>query len=268
MEVDAAVEEQEPTTEVPAPETESPPESTDVNAPWLKDVQSAFEDASVQQQVLDYMSSKYQPYVTKIEEERALLAKKAELYDAYQEDPTGVYLDMTKHIFGEEPADAVTQAILEALGEDDLDDSDDSEVSDAPWRNDPEVVAAMEYAAKAREEEERQLQRESYAQLLNDIREANPGLTVDEDILVPFILATEGDADKAVAAYNAWIDKAEAMFTGDSESLTPDDVPNPPPTLGGTATSEPPTLKEYSSFDEAFEDFFAEQKSAPPVLSV
>lgn len=247
-------------TEVAQPSPGQDPPAPAVSGPWANAVTQTFADPAVQAQVDQFMRTHYQPYVTRLENERAAAQQAQQFYDAFQEDAGAAFLSLAEEMFGEEAVDG----IVAALG-----DGESTELNEAletaqetpVAQLSPEQQQLLDWAAQqkvAQENAERQAQYEAdkKAWLAGD--EARK--EIDPALFDPFLAAHDGDFEKAAAHYE--------QFQGRFKPADPNPDPAPA-TLPGSAPT-PATTEDFGgSFDAAWESFAAEQralKPAPPTV--
>lgn len=237
------------------------------SGPWADDLAEMFSDEGVRSQVDGFLRQRVQPRVTRLEQSVADLEPAKELYTAFEEDPGLTYLEITEELFGPEMAETVREELLQrfAEGEAPAVDEDLPGVERTQQELDPRVARAVE---RVEEQEER----EAYERELRRIKEQDSGL-VDDDFH-PFVLAAEGDFDKAYAGYKQWRDRVESRYReqfGSSQETEESEAQEQPPAVLGSdvqTPAAPPTEKRYESMDEALDDMIADIKAnkAPQVV--
>jgi len=223
-----------------------------VSGPWAQDINETFTDPVVATAVSAFMQAKYQPYVTKVEMERAAFAEKAELYDQFEEDTSGTFLAIAEEIYGEEGRDAIISALTAQ------DNAPEGTV--APELSSLMETDEMKYIKQMVERDQAAQAQAQYDALVDATVAANPG--VEKDLLHPFVYAANGDMDAAIEKYNTWVDSAKTRFS------TPAPTGEPaPPTITKQGGNTPPVAKKYgSNLKAAIDDMFAEMGSAPPTV--
>ena len=254
--------------EVPAAEADVPAADT----PWANDLAEIFADDSTRSQVDEFLRSKIQPYITKLEQESAPDRNAARLWDAFHSDPIATYEQVTREIYGEEEADRIMSAVRNQVDEEDLSDVDiDDELSDV---SDEDTINMDKLPPEVREFVEeglREKERQQYDALLSDVEKEmaamDPPVPFKSTQFEPYLIAYDGDLDAAKAAYVEWVNEARQTF---GLNLPKPGELQPPPTIGSDTQSAgggaPPQQETYASFDDAIDSFFAEQKQPPPTM--
>lgn len=229
-----------------------------LTGPWAQDVQGAFEDPAVQAQVDAFLREKVQPHVTRLEQETAGLASAKALYEDLTSNPGETFLAISQELFGDEAVDKIINA-LEA-GDVTVTEDVDGALDLTTNSPDPEVQEAVQYYQQEK-------QRKMYDAALADFKEKHPDLEVD--LFHPFVAGAHGDLEAAYAGYQKFVSDWKEKF-GTAPELTPDEVPDPPTTLGGSsapAVTAPPTEPKAQSLHDAIDDFFTTSRSsAPPTV--
>lgn len=217
-----------------------PDELTD--APWSKDLESAFADPEIRAQVDAYLRNTVQPHVTKLEQSsRDALALYNDLTNP--ETAAQAYVSISQELFGDEAADRLIASLNLDVDEDESteEEPDDLEAMKAEW--------LAEKQAKA------------YREALDELKQAKGlGDEFVEDLFHPFVASAGGDLEAAYAQYENYYDRFKSMF---GEPKLSDEVPVPPPTLG-SAPASAPTQKQYTSTRAAIDDMFADMAAGPP----
>lgn len=256
-------EETEESTETPAPE--ATPEAP--TTPWDADIQAAFDDPAQREAVSAFMREKYQPYVTKLEQDSAPNRDATRLYESFVEDAPGTFTAVANEIYGPEAA----QKMLDAL------DESPSEPTDTPEEAaDALGVDLDELPLEARQAIEfvqEQRQEAAYKEAISEVKEdlLDDDVELVEDLFHPFVAAADGDFRLAAENYNEWFKRGAEQFG--IKVPDPNEVPDPdvtpPPTINpkaGGNVSAPPTQTQGQSLDDALDEFFAENPSAPPTV--
>lgn len=235
--------------ETPAAETtapEAPPAPAAAPAPWAADLAERFTDDEVRAKVDAYLREKQQPYITKLEQERAEALDKAWVFDGLNEDPAATLREIAEQVYDADVAariaelvgagasveKAETQAVAEANQEPDPEAVD---LSALP----PEVREAVEWAKTERERQAAQEAKDAEAAELAEAKTVydewraqivkdNPD--VIESDLHAYVYAADGDLDQGFANYRAA-----------HPAPKPEPEPEPPTTLGGGGSSISPT---------------------------
>ena len=223
-------------------------------APWSGDLQQRFPDEQVRTQVDQYVRETVQPYITRLEQESADDRYAKKLWTDFTENPVDTYLSVTQEMFGDEVRDEA-QELLDALAEGD--NELDPEFSPEYDENElPPQVQQMydEWNAQKRED--------AYYDELERVAAENDDIDFEayEDLFHPFVSAADGDFDQAVEGFRNFLGRAQGEETEEGA---------PPPAAldsGSQAPSVPPTEKDYDNLDDALDDFFEEQKPAPPTV--
>jgi len=222
-------------------------------APWDDAVGSRFTDPEQAKAVSEFMRENYQPYVTKIEQERAELRDRAMLFDQFEEDADSTMREVAAELYGDEVADKVAE-ILAAQGVDPDAPAADAPAADAPAAKADAVSSlskedqeALAWAKEQRTATTQQAQMDEY------LADAAPHIAANPDIPAAtfhrYVATTGGDFEVAVAAYRAEHPAAPAA-PGDPA----------PATLGSAPASGPTTRKIGSLADAASSVFEAARK--------
>ncbi len=200
--------EPEVTTPPPAPAEPGP-------APWASTLAASFEDEAERSRVDAYLREHHQPYVTKVEAERAAAKAAAEaaeekawVYDSLSgDDPATALADIAEQLYpglGERVAELVTAGVApEAAAE-------QAAAEEAAPALDPAVAELVEWAKAERERQAAATAEQTQAAALAEATEvlnawaettlaANPDIASDD--LMAYIVAQQGDMDAALAAY-------------------------------------------------------------------
>lgn len=232
----------------PAPAAPEP--SQGATGPWAADLERAFEDANTRAQVDSFLRQHTQPHVTRLEQRVAEAKPALELYEDLQAAPGATYLAITEELFGEDAAEAIRGQLEQRFAEPAQPDPSTPatpavEPQAAPL--DPRLEAMLsDYEQRQRAEAySAELERVKGTALQEDV-------ALDDTLFHPFVVASEGDFDKAYAGYKQWLEQAKAQFG----SAQPDPKPEAPPAIGSDATgaSAPPTQRQYGSIEEALLD--------------
>lgn len=224
----------------PVPEPVVTPPAND--APWANDIAFITDDAQ-RAQVDEYLRTKVQPRVTKLEQDLAELRPAQELYDDLIADRDGTLTAVVEQLYDPEVAEQIKAALTPP-----------AEQTPAQERQ----VAEMDPRLKAVVEDyEERTARERYEAELARVKQANPD--VDLELFHPFVIASD-DMDSAVAAYNKWVATA-------TEKLGPPAVKEDPPATveaNGSGATPPPTETRYETLDAAIDAAIAESRKSPP----
>lgn len=240
----------EETSAAAAPEPAAP--AAPQPGPWSSDLEQYFQDEAARTAADRYMREKVQPRMTQLETETA---PARELYNDLLQDPAQTLADLVTEVFGED----VGQKFTGLFGE---------ETSAAPETPAEPAAEIPDWAKPIVEERERAKAEAEYNAALEQFKAAHQDLTDDDmELIHPFITATAGDLDAAYQGYSAWKERFTAAH-GVTPQVDPTPARTAPPVLGNQAApaAAPPVEKNYKSIDEAMDDWFAEQKSAPPVV--
>jgi len=256
-----------PVEEAVAPEPEAPAADT----PWANDLAEIFADDATRGQVDEFLRSKIQPYITKLEQESAPDRNASRLWDAFHSDPIATYEQVTREIYGEEEAERIMAAVRGQSDDDDLSDIDiDAELGD----DDDDTIDMDKLPPEVREYVEegiREKERQQYEAMLSDVEkemgELDPPVPFKSTQFEPYLIAYDGDLEAAKAAYVEWVNEARQTF---GLNLPKPGELQPPPTIGSDTQAAgggaPPQQEEFTSFDDAIDSFFAEQKQPPPTM--
>lgn len=233
-------------------------QQTTGDAPWSADLATRFADEAQRAEVDAFLRETVQPYVTQREQS----AKPAlELYEDLQANPGATYLELTTDLFGDDAAKAITAYLEQEYGE----------------GNEPAPAVTAQASAAQPEKPgegtdpritemlndwEEQRNEKLYASELSRLQTANPAVPIKDDLFRPFVVAEEGDMERAFLSYQSFITSARAELFKDAAT---EGAPTAPPALGSgnqSAGTPPPTEKHYESVGEAIEDWAAEMKAA------
>lgn len=152
-------------------------------APWAKEAETRFADEASRAAFDDYMRTVNQPYITKVEAERAEAqrvaqeaADKAWVHDAINEDPAAAFADIFAQVYGDDASARVAALISAGFTPEQAGGIVEEEETVALTKLPPEVQAAVEYATQAKAAQEQ--------------------AAVDA--------ATQVEVDAAKAEYDAW----------------------------------------------------------------
>lgn len=232
----------------PAPEPVVEPAPEPGPAPWAKSLEAAFTDEAERARVDAYLREHQQPYITKLEQERAEAAEKAWVYDDLTgEDPAEALSRIAEELYpglGERITELVAagaspdEAVAQAEGETDP-AAPSAELS-------PEVAEMVEWAKaqRAREAEAEQARTEE-AEMAEAVKVLDewktPLLAAEPDLkestLMAYVVSHEGDMDAAYAAYRADFPKPEGAPA--------------PPTIGGRSNGGAEPVRAMSSLADA-----------------
>lgn len=258
----------EPSTpsETPAPEVAgqqaaTPTPSGDAN-PFAGALSEQFTDPEVRQQVESFLSEKVEPHYK--EQLDKFNPDAQQLYTDFQEDPANTLLSVVADLYGEDAVDPFLAA-LDAGATPDEAAEHASQETEQPAENQDvpdDVREATDYVNAQREEAE-------YNAQVDALAKASPDYFPTEEskeMLAPFVLASDGDMDEAVAAYKQYYDQLKQQF-GAPEPVSVDEVPDLPPTVGESGSNPAvPQQKKYASLRDALDDHFNEQSTAPPSM--
>ncbi len=231
----------------PAPAVEAPPAPPARGpAPWDTAVSERFADATVAEQVSAFMAEHTQPYVTKLEQEKADLAERAAWYDDLVSDPTETLRDAIAELYD----DATAERVIATLTP-----QEQAEIvaAAAPPAAAPAAElsaadkAALEFARQQQQAAQEAAEMAEYEALLKPILAANPD--INENAFHRYVAGLDPDAghtlEDAVAAYHA-----------DFPAPAAPPVPPAPPVLGGTTSSGAPMAGSHGSLAAAAASVF------------
>lgn len=264
-EVDAAAPADAPATGAGAPPAQA--QETPA-APWAKDLEATFEDPAVRAQVDAYLREKQQPYITKLEQEKAELEGKAWVFDGLQEDPAATLREVAEQVYDVATADRIVELLeqgksVEAAEAQAVAEASTPEAAAAKAADQvdldklpPEVREAVEFARaeKARREAEatEKTNQDAIAEGMKVYDEwraaelAKPEHAhVVEAALHAFVHAADGDMAQGLANYLAVFPAPEGVKA------------EPPVTLGGSSNGGiRPTRPSSSSVADVFGEIF------------
>lgn len=228
------------------------------DSPWSADLAQRFADEAQRAEVDAFLRETVQPYVTQREQS----AKPAmELYEDLQANPGATYLELTTDLFGDDAAKAITAYLEQEYGEGDQPNTAPAQAS-AAQPNVPEGEITDPRIKEMLNDWEEQRNEKLYASELSRLQTANPNVPIKDDLFRPFVVAEEGDMERAFLSYQGFITSARAELFKDTGT---EGAPTAPPALGSgnqSAGTPPPTEKHYESVGEAIEDWANEMKAA------
>ena len=236
-----------PPVEAPVPvEAAAPPEPAPATAPpaapWQADIAAALAAPDPAAALDEYMRTKQQPYITKLEAERTAALDKAWVFDSFNDDPAAALAEVAAQVWGDDvagrmaelvaagatPEDAEEQAVTEAVTEADgaLD------LSKLP----PEVREAVEFAQseKAAKAEAETAKTAADAQAA---AEAEYMTWYDKTVADNADLKSDKARANALHAYVAAADDMEAGLAAFRADFPAPAAPEAPVTLGGGAST-------------------------------
>lgn len=241
------------------PADQAAPAAPTSSAPWAADLEAAFNDPDVRQQVDGFMREKYQPYVTKLETDISGLSAAKEYYEDLTSDPGATWVSLTHEILGDEIAERVLAALQPG------DEPAATATGDEPQT--PNSALSAEDRALLEE-----IRQNKQATTYHEAVDAYVEGADDPDLKVkwfhPFVAAAGGNLRQAHAGYTEWINDvksglAPAGVDGAEEAANNE----PPPTLGSqTGGANAPTVaKNYGgNLDAAIDDLFSDVAKSPP----
>lgn len=236
------------------------------SGPWANDLETRFADPEVRQTVDAFLREQVQPYVTRLEQGRNDEAER--LYDELQSRPGDTYMAITEELFGAEVSQKVTDLLLTSFGE--PDDSTDAPVTPAVPATDEPAAAPLnprvEAMLKAFEDNESKQAYDAELARLKAKATADNTQPVIDELIAPFIVATNGDFDRAYQGYAKHYDQFRQQFGGAPAATTEVVVDTPPAVLGSDSAQQttPPVQAKFTSLDDAMDSYFDEQKVSPP----
>ncbi len=256
-----------PAAEIAAPETPAvaaaevaAPETPAVAAaPWAAKLAERFTDEAVREQVDAYLREEHQPYVTKVEQERAAARAEAEaasekawVFDDLNADPNAALKAIAEQVYGEDIATRIAElldqgaapAVAEATAVAEEADPEQIALDALP----PEVREAVEFAKSQRaaqaaaeqaavEETELAEATKVYDEWRAGVMAANPDIA--EVDIHAYVYAADGDMEQGLANYRAAHPAPAAP------------VQTPPATLGGAGNGGLQPTRRMSSLAEA-----------------
>lgn len=215
------------TTAAPAaPETPAPGP-----APWAKSLETRFADETVRAEVDAYLREEHQPYVTKVEQERAEALDKARIYDWLDEEPDEALKAIVSAVYDDEAAERVAELIGAGVAPEKAAEVAGAEAEAAgvqPAELPEDVKATVEWAKKRQAEESAEAEAKQIEDAGKALKDWHAELVkADPDIkygaLMAYVAAQQGDMDAALAAYRVDFPAPKTV------------VEPPPPKLGGHA---------------------------------
>lgn len=257
--------------------------SNEGKSPWEDDVAAAFEDEDIAQKVSAFLGEKVQPYVTKVEQEAAPNRDAANLYTAFAEQPVETSIQTTRELYGDEIADkfaallsggdTAEEAATKVQAQTAVDVTDQTAATSKQIEFDqlpPEVKEqfAQQSAKNQREAYQAELDKTIEAHKAELTPEGAEGPQFDKELFHPFVVASQGDFEKAFTAYQNFQNQAKEKW-GIQVPDTGDGKTTPPPVMNSTTKAsgtKPPQEVKYESLDEAMDAFFEEANQAPPTV--
>lgn len=224
---------------VDAPEAVAPVVTPPAAAPWAADIAAALEAEDPAAALDEFMRTKQQPYVTKLEAERKEALDKSWLFDTMNEDPVAGLQELAEQVWGPEVATRMLELVSEGATPEEAEAIVEAEGEATPdlSKLSPEVREAVEFAQseKAAREAAAAAATESEAQAAIEAEymawhektlKDNPDI-VGHDLHA--YVATHDDMEAGLAAYRAAHPAPEK--------------PAPPPTIGGSTTGGIPATR-------------------------
>lgn len=216
--------------------------------PWSADLEAAFEDPSLRQQVDGFLREKVQPRVTQLETQFAERKAAHELYDDLSGDESDQAL---MQVIAELHDPEIAQKFAELL---------------TPAQPAPETPAPPQAELPPEVQEmiaERQAQKEAedYDNELARVKGLHPELIDDE--FHPFVAGAEGDFDRALESYKVWQAQARERY-GAPPQPTPDPSDTAPAPLTSENPAAPPVQPKFDSISDALDAFMDEQRGGGP----
>lgn len=200
-------------------------------APWTKSLETRFEDEAVRAEVDRYLREEHQPYVTKVEGERAEALEKARIYDWIDEEPAEALRAIVAAVWDDDAAARVGELIDAGFTAEEAAEVAGAEAEAAGVQAKPaelpaDVQETVEWAKAARAREAADAEAAEVAKAGTALKEWHAELAkADPDIkygtLMAYVAAQQGDMDAALAAYRV-------DFPAPAPVVEP-----PPPKLGG-----------------------------------
>lgn len=233
-------------------QTTATPEVQAAPGPWAKDLAEFFSDDEVRGNVDTFLREKVQPYVTKLEGERAP-EQAVLLYNDLNEDPASTFMVLTEDLFGPEVAQSVVKTLAEAWGE-----TPDIEQPATQVSSESDVDPRLQKLYEKQEQEERDAE---YQAAIDAIVEYDD--SVNPELLAPFLAASEGDPRQAYLGYTEWVEAVRGAGAEEEVEEAPAEVEEAPAVLGSDVQtpSSVPTEKTYDTIDNALDDFLAETRT-------
>jgi hypothetical protein len=252
-------------------------------APWDADLAAVFEDEEQRQAVGEFLASKVQPYVTQLEQNSRPNRDATRLWEGFAEEPVNTYIQVSRELYGDDVADKVAAILQGGSPQEQTEPSDTQTTTEegdvTPPETEAKGISFDDLPVEVREAISRQQAEEQrkayYAEIERVTAEHADDLPKDEagkpklnvDLFHPFVVASDGDFDRAFEAYNEFYDTAKKEFgiqVPDSEQ-----VDTPPTTIDSQtrdASATPPQKVEYESLDQAIDAFIDEQNAPPPTV--
>lgn len=213
-------------------------------APWDAWVAEDFEE-SEREKVDAFLRKRYQPYVTKINEEKADAVAKSWVFDRLNEDPTEALREIAAQVYDDDTAERIVELLKAGATVEEA--TEVAETEAAGGKLDPDVQELVDWAKDSKAREAAQAKADEEAKEIADATEAltkwrDDLVAAEPDIVVADLtayVATLGNFEAAYAAYRAAHPKPEPV------------VEEPPPTLGGRSGAGSSPARPASSLAEA-----------------
>lgn len=226
---------------------ETPPETPPVaDAPWSSDLAGYVVDPAERANADRYLREKWQPHVTKLEQDLASARPGVALHNDFVNDPDNTFVAVAQELWGDDAHDKLQELFASQNPE------TPPPAANEPPPQDPRVTAMVE----AYEVSEQQRQ---YQDLLTQTKTANPDVEIVDALFHPFVIAADGDFSEAVPTYQAWLTEARSHLGSPPPPSTP-----PPSTLGSDTPGgpPPPVQPRYATIDEALDATLDEMRSS------
>ncbi len=218
------------------PVVEAPPA-----APWDSAVAARFTDPAQAAEVSAFMREHTQPYVTKLEQDKAEALERAQWYDDLMEDPKSTLQDAIAGLYSDDVAAQVV-AMLEGGATIEAAVAVVAETAPAAELDD-DTKAAVDWAKSKRQEETDAATLAAYMEQINPVLEANPHIKERTSAFHRYV-ATEGSIEDGLAA-----------FLADFPAPTAPAGAPAPVVLGGGVSAA--TVQKFGSLGDAADSVFA-----------
>jgi hypothetical protein len=242
----------DPAAATPAPETPAAPELT---GPWANDLKEYFgEDPELLTKANAFMAEKYQPYVTRLEQESAPARA---LYKDLTEDFDGTMQALLTEVYEDRPdiADRYQELIAAGATPAEATETIETETAEAVTQ----LPAEVQELVAERQEAKNQA---AYNAALDELKASVNDPDFDDNEFAPFVITANGDLGKAYTGYSAWRDAVKAKYAPAAPAPETPDTPAPLGTTTGNTPAAPPTEKKYESLDAALDDAMADWRAA------
>jgi hypothetical protein len=236
------------------PVVEQTPAAPELTGPWANDLKEYFgEDPELLTKANAFMAEKYQPYVTRLEQESAPARA---LYKDLTEDFDGTMQALLTEVYEDRPdiADRYQQLINAGV--------DAETAAETAIEESPQAAALPPEVQEIVAERQEAKNQAAYNAALDELKASVNDPDFDDNEFAPFVITANGDLGKAYTGYSAWRDAVKAKYAPAAPAAETPDTPAPLGTTTGNTPAAPPTEKKYESLDAALDDAMADWRAA------